>query len=204
MTAEKQRIRSQLAEGDSVFDTWAQLYHSESSALLLLVQRKVLQAFFERHTDGPSEMEWDRYLGMFQEALGFVEEYMKLTEDGAREYTTRPVLVVAMDLVLPLFLISTKCRHSAIRRRALRMLKSCSRREGIWDSYLCSRMAERMIELEERSSEGGFIPESARICELDVRLAEHEDNVVEVRQKKLVLDETGSRRVVTVEEAMVW
>lgn len=117
--------------------------------------------------------------------------------------TPRPVFTVAMDIVSPLFLISARCRDSNLRRRALAMLKICGRKEGIWDSYLSAKVAEKIIELEESgASQDGHIPESARIYELDVRLGEETGG--EITHKKHVQDEDGSGSIETFEEALVW
>jgi len=57
----------------------------------------------------------------------------------------------ALDLgiVPPLFVVATKCRDRKIRREAIRLLMSSPRREGMWDSILCGKVSQWMMEVEE-------------------------------------------------------
>jgi hypothetical protein len=57
----------------------------------------------------------------------------------------------ALDLgiVPPLFVVATKCRDRKLRREAIRLLMSSPRREGMWDSILCGKVAAWIIEVEE-------------------------------------------------------
>ena len=57
----------------------------------------------------------------------------------------------ALDLgiVPPLFVVATKCRDRKLRREAIRLLMSSPRREGMWDSILCGKVSEWIMEVEE-------------------------------------------------------
>lgn len=57
----------------------------------------------------------------------------------------------ALDLgiVAPLFVVATKCRDRKLRREAVRLLMSSPRREGMWDSILCGKVGQWMMEVEE-------------------------------------------------------
>jgi len=57
----------------------------------------------------------------------------------------------ALDLgiVPPLFVVATKCRDRRLRREAIRLLMSSPRREGMWDSILCGRASQWIMEVEE-------------------------------------------------------
>lgn len=200
---EKRTIRAQLAAWDSAFATFPQMHYEQPATRLLILQKKIMQIFFEKGAAGPSEMEWDERLMAFEEATECAEAYMDLAIGDWRSRSacggcpsvppedSRPILTVAMDIVLPLYLISAKCRTSSVRKRALKMLKACRRREGIWDSLGCAAVAEKIIEIEEEAaSADGFIPECARIYMLDIRYGE--DEVGEIVYKKLVPDPTGS------------
>jgi hypothetical protein len=57
----------------------------------------------------------------------------------------------ALDLgiVPPLFVVATKCRDRKLRREAVRLLLSSPRREGMWDSILCGKVGEWIMEVEE-------------------------------------------------------
>jgi hypothetical protein len=52
-------------------------------------------------------------------------------------------------IIPPLYFVAVKCRHSLIRRRAIACLNVTERQEGIWNSRLTARVAERVMEIEE-------------------------------------------------------
>lgn len=58
----------------------------------------------------------------------------------------------ALDLgiVPPLFVVATKCRDRMLRREAIALLISTPRREGMWDSLLCGKVGEWIMEVEEQ------------------------------------------------------
>lgn len=199
---EKQTLQSQLAAWDSAFEALLQESFWEPATRLLAVQKKIMQIFFAKGALGPSEMGWDQNLVAFEEAVECAEAYMDLAMSDwrsrpvdeaahvAQARGSRPVLTVAMDIVLPLYLISVKCRASLVRKRALKMLKICGRREGIWDSIGCAAVAEKIIQLEEEDMVAdGHIPESARIFMLDIRF--REDGPEEIVYKKLLPSSSG-------------
>jgi hypothetical protein len=97
----------------------------------------------------------------------------------------KPTFSLSLGLVAPLYITVSRCRDPVIRRRALHLLYTCNRKEGIWDSRLAARVAERIVEVEEagatsipgQCSSGGTdavvvisahqIPENARVRELE-------------------------------------
>ncbi len=61
----------------------------------------------------------------------------------------KPTFSLSLGIIPPLYIISTRCRDPAIRRKAIHILSICNRREGIWDSRLSSHVAQRILEIEE-------------------------------------------------------
>lgn len=53
-----------------------------------------------------------------------------------------------MGYVIPLFSVATKCQDMKVRRRAIALLRSTMRQEGLWNSVLAADAAERLIEIE--------------------------------------------------------
>jgi hypothetical protein len=51
-------------------------------------------------------------------------------------------------IIPALYLVATKCRLDALRYRAITLLLSSRRREGIWDSILCGKVADWLFRLE--------------------------------------------------------
>ena len=63
-----------------------------------------------------------------------------------------PTFSLSSSIVRTLHQICTQCRDPRIRRRALRLLHLCNRREGIWDSHIVAEIDTRLIELEEANA----------------------------------------------------
>jgi len=211
MLEEKQRIKAQLGEWDVAFNRSLHLYDTQPATYLLLLQRSVMKAILGKADDGSSEMEWDKYLPLFEESVTHAEVYMRLTANsrtGASRGTglrptqserPRPALTIAMDIVLPLFLISTRCRDATVRGRALQVLRTCNRQEGIWNSWSCANIAAKVIEFEESAaSEHGQIPDHARVYMLDIQFAE--EQIAEV--SLVVQNENGYHRAVSMNEGV--
>ena len=59
----------------------------------------------------------------------------------------------------PLYYAALKCRHPAIRRRALEMLQSAPRREGLWNAHHAYVTAKRVTELKEGHLNGQELPD---------------------------------------------
>jgi hypothetical protein len=80
---------------------------------------------------------------------------------------------IDLGIIAPLYILVSRCRDPAIRRRGLQLLASCNRREGIWDSTLTARVAERIIAIEEEGATShpvlyaSQIPEYSRVRDLN-------------------------------------
>jgi hypothetical protein len=91
---------------------------------------------------------------------------------SSQEASIKQTFTVTHGVVTPLYMVCTRCRDPTIRRRALRILQTCNRKEGIWDSAQSALVAERIIQIEETAA-GGFvtdashIPSQARIQQLE-------------------------------------
>ncbi|KAG9255348.1 uncharacterized protein F5Z01DRAFT_673299 [Emericellopsis atlantica] len=72
-----------------------------------------------------------------------------VTAGGYTAYHIRPSFSAEMGIVPPLFVVATKCREGILRRKAIALLRSSSRREGMWDSGLAARVAQLVMDLEE-------------------------------------------------------
>ena len=65
-----------------------------------------------------------------------------------------------------------KCRHPVVRRKAISLLYAAPRQEGVWDSILTARVAERLIGIEEAGlgtvTTCEDVPDWARISDVSV------------------------------------
>ena len=63
-----------------------------------------------------------------------------------------PTFTMSQGCVLPLYFIASRCREPGIRHRALSLLYTCNRREGLWDSLLAAQIADKIITVEEQNA----------------------------------------------------
>ncbi|KAK0752394.1 hypothetical protein B0T18DRAFT_436452 [Schizothecium vesticola] len=73
---------------------------------------------------------------------------------GGLSYAARhikPSFSADLGIVPPLFVVATKCRDRALRWKAIQLLKSSPRREGMWDSELTARIAMWVADIEDTS-----------------------------------------------------
>ena len=91
-----------------------------------------------------------------------------------------------IGIIPPLYIACTRCRDPVIRRRALQLLSTCNRKEGIWDSNLSSRVASRIIEVEERGASyhpvlaASQLPEHARVRALSTTFSPERQGVIKL------------------------
>ncbi|KAG7419695.1 Aspercryptin biosynthesis cluster-specific transcription regulator atnN [Fusarium oxysporum f. sp. rapae] len=61
----------------------------------------------------------------------------------------KPRFAADIGIVAPLFVVATKCRDPGTRRRAIQLLRSSARREGMWDSEMVANISAWVMNLEE-------------------------------------------------------
>ncbi|KAK5332310.1 hypothetical protein LTR98_011560 [Exophiala xenobiotica] len=93
------------------------------------------------------EVTYDKFLPQFQEIVELADS---LTMPRTA-IDTQPRLDFSHEIgiIPPLYLTGTKCRDPSVRRRALRLLVSSRRKEGVWESQLAAKATERIIACEE-------------------------------------------------------
>ena len=120
------------------------------------------------------ETDWDPHVHQFDEITILAGEMISTAGSTSTDQDSgqrSPSFSLDMNLVIPLYAVAHKCRDPFVRRKAVTLLKSSPRQEGIWDSVLAGRVAEKLINMEEhglgnvRSCHD--VPESARICSVD-------------------------------------
>jgi hypothetical protein len=155
--------------------------HSEQPhSVLILKIWKVLISITLRLELPHSELSWDQHLDDFALMISFVSDFLGLppspkTDSGSLSRdpthplmdkagsslpTLRPrpsktlvsTFSISLGIVTPLFLCATRCRDSSIRHRAIDILSTCQRREGLWDSELAGRVTRRIAAIEEAAA----------------------------------------------------
>lgn len=142
--------------------------------------------------DSQDEMAWDRFQDNFATVVRLAKPVAaslskcssRLPKDPA-SVSRAPQKIFSMEqgIVGSLFEVVYKCRHPAIRRKALKILKSCPRQESSWDGGMTTIIAERLIEVEEKAARAHCserqekelksckdIPRWARVSKMDLEI----------------------------------
>jgi hypothetical protein len=123
---------------------------------ILLVHYKVIYIWM-RVCTAASEIAPDAYHNDFEELLHYAEQIAK---PDTKLVAPQP-LSFDVQILGPLYYTALKCRHPILRRRALEMLQSAPRREGLWNGHYAYVTAKRVIELEEEHLNGQELPDEA-------------------------------------------
>ena len=118
---------------------------------------------------------WDPFSRECAEIVDLVTSVIKMHDNGTDCPTSRsPLFSMDMNTVFPLFNIVHRCRDPTIRRRAIALLYSPPRQEGLWHSVITARVAERIMTIEEAGlgevKSCNDVPEESRLAEVDVQL----------------------------------
>ena len=119
------------------------------------------------------ERVWDDFEDRMDEINILASLIVKSTCFDPMTQKRGPDFSLDMNIIAPLFAVAHRCRNPGIRRQAVSTLYTAPRQEGIWDSILTARVAERLIHIEEEGL--GMIrcaqdvPGSARISNLSVK-----------------------------------
>ena len=114
---------------------------------------KIYQRIGALHLKAPvsrmltDETIWDAFVPDGEEIVSLAESVVAL-EDSAATLET-PIFSFDISIVGPLYSVAHKCRDPFLRRRAIALLRSSPRQEGIWDSHMAARVAERIMTIEE-------------------------------------------------------
>ncbi|KAF2432848.1 hypothetical protein EJ08DRAFT_695249 [Tothia fuscella] len=109
------------------------------------------------------ETHWDASLPDFVHLLDLADEF---TAVDLKTFT-KGVVSFEPGIVLPVFETAMRCRDPSQRRRALALLRSAPRKEGVWDSMGAAAVAECAMNLEEdglvEPEQVGDIPDHKRV-----------------------------------------
>ena len=101
------------------------------------------------HAHHLCETNFDRYISRYERIVALATKVLESTLSDLGDNAKHPSLYLDMHLVAPLNTVIYKYRGPFIRRKALRLLKSHPRREGVWDSIVASKVDEKVISREE-------------------------------------------------------
>ncbi|KAI0399109.1 hypothetical protein F4802DRAFT_590868 [Xylaria palmicola] len=119
---------------------------------LLRLQHTIAWTFLSSYGPG-REMEYDNFLPQFQQCVALAGEIAAAHERYSG--SLKPTFTPEIGVIPVLYIIGVKCRHPALRREVLRILRRQPVQEAVWDSSVAARVVERVIEIEEGGLEGG-------------------------------------------------
>ncbi|KAK7953375.1 hypothetical protein PG988_014069 [Apiospora saccharicola] len=152
----------------------------EKAAIAVLKMFQIMGQVLFLMTFSDSELQFDAFLPQFQGIVDLASEVVGDEERraaarrcpdqrwcqhaaghtdifGGHDFTAphiKPSFSADLGIVPPLFVVATKCRDPFVRRKAIQLLRSSSRREGMWDSELTARIGMWIAAIEEE--DGGF------------------------------------------------
>jgi hypothetical protein len=88
---------------------------------------------------------WDEFIPMYDKIISMAAEVIQ-SDLGE---SPKPSFSIDLGVVGPIFEVIARCRDPVIRRRGVKLLKSVYRQEGVWNSFLVGKVAERLVEIEE-------------------------------------------------------
>ncbi|KAK0704417.1 hypothetical protein B0H67DRAFT_349307 [Lasiosphaeris hirsuta] len=119
---------------------------------------------------GP-ETRWDACLPLFERIVALADEIARNTHSPLAFFMS-----LEPGIAAPLFVVAVRCRHPIVRRRALNLLSTLNRQEGIWNCGLTGRVAEQCVMWEEEGL-GIQLPLRAHHDDLDLVSAPETANV---------------------------
>ncbi|RAL63881.1 hypothetical protein DID88_003524 [Monilinia fructigena] len=135
----------------AAFDA-SQFPPSHPAVQILQTNRAMLSILFGVDTT-KGEMVWDSSLPQFQSLLDYVESCpLSGCRNSPGQKDAPPTFHYHLGLLTPLYFVSTRCRDPLTRRRAIRLIESCNRKEGIWDTIVCTRISKQVMDVEEEAA----------------------------------------------------
>lgn len=152
------------------------------------------------------EMVWDELLPEWSEIVSFAEEFVACAEKAGKGKRQK-VFSLDIALIVQLYFVAGKCRDSRLRRKAIELLRS-ERQEGVTNSLMAARVAERLVRIKEEGllyrdkveyRGAGFVTRERRISGVEIKLGLEEERKAWLRFSKI-----GGREVILVEEWVAW
>ncbi|KAL8868452.1 MAG: hypothetical protein Q9198_008173 [Flavoplaca austrocitrina] len=171
----------------AVYNTWMTVFQnflernvatmnskSLQGAMVLKMQGQLAAMYQEMDTLQllHDETGWDEVIPMFDNLVDLVAAIIDSQKATDEKLLHKPTFQLDQSTISPLFTVGHKCRDPVLRRKAISMLYSAPRQEGVWDSILTARACERIMDLEEEGLGevkcAADIPDWRRISDIEV------------------------------------
>ena len=159
-----------LAEAVATMDSKA----LQGAAVLKISHRISLLRIDYHGQDGlQSSRCWDHLRRECEEIIDLATSVVKAHDHNSSEPSQKTIISMDQNIVIPLFNIAHRCRDPIVRRRAIALLYSKPRQEGLWHSIRTAQVAETIMKIEEAGlgevKNSTDVPEENRISEVDVQ-----------------------------------
>jgi hypothetical protein len=104
-------------------------------------------------------------------------------------------------MIAPLFVIACHCRDPALRRKAIRLMRYLHRTEGAWDTCSAGKIAEGIMEIEER---GLTVIETCESVTENSRIRATNADIGQAHPSKVILSFSHSPYEVAEQEFISW
>lgn len=186
-------------------------------AVLLLKLHKILISISSKIDSLKAmhdETAWDDFMSDYEAIVVLSSEFLASVNTSAAKN-----IAFNFDggVIHPLSLVAIKCRDYHIRRRAIELLRSQERVEGIFNSIVTARAVERLVEIEEEGLRFGTgvremwkaenIPRERRIAMVEINFSTASRKAHLVYQKYVPVEDgrgIETRPVVVVDEWLEW
>ena len=140
----------------------------KGAAVLTIIRELGSTSVMLTRTKVDDQTNWDIFSPMFEKIVCLAEDVVKL---DFQSNEGRPTFCIDLAIIGPIFELSCRCRDPFIRRRAIKLLRTCGRTEGVWNAFLTSKVAQRVLDIEEAGLSDvkscGDIPDWARISNIN-------------------------------------
>jgi hypothetical protein len=152
----------------------------------------------------------DKYIPQFKQIVDLARllscssTSSSLSQHGLRasDMLDAPQFRIDLETVPMLYHVGSKCRHPALRREAIALLRKGGSREGLWDGWAAATLAEDIMTVEEEGVERVELrgPESIPRTQRVVKLQEVTDlqaRTTRVQYQKFGEGDYGKWRILT-------
>ena len=144
-------------------------------AAVLKINHRITALHIEYHGQDAAQSShcWDPHRRECEEIVELASSIVKANSKKANDGSEKPDFSMDQNIVTPVFSIAHRCRDPIIRRRAISLLYSAPRQEGLWHSIITARVAEKIMMIEEAGlgevKSSADVPDENRISDIDVQ-----------------------------------
>lgn len=196
-TSPLQRCASKLNEWNATFKLFfepyseTRKYNSKEKIAISIIKISKIIGTIALETmasvDAASEKHWDDHYANFSAIITLANNIIDSSTSVEGEGGALDSFSLDTRVVGPLYFVACRCRHRILRRKAIFLLRSAKRLEGLWSSEMLAEIAEKVLVLEEgrKGDDWEFprvdeeIPEEKRVVNVNI-MFQSEDRKVEL------------------------